>query len=126
MRLSEAIRLGATMKPQGFGQAFTPDGGSCALGAALDAIGVPQGYPFNIWPEMIKEILFWQDCPECGRAGAEIRLSMPAHLNDTHRWTRERIADFVELHEPLPTLSGTVVNDENVVEQPATTAVRQS
>jgi hypothetical protein len=36
-------------------------------------------------------------CPTCGFA-AEVFAMVP-HLNDVHRWTRERIADYVELLE---------------------------
>jgi hypothetical protein len=42
-------------------------------------------------------------CPDCTKADYVFRVI--AHLNDDHRWTRERIADFVETierhHEPL-------------------------
>ena len=38
MRLSEAIRLGAMLRPQAFRPLFTDDG-ACALGAALLAVG---------------------------------------------------------------------------------------
>jgi hypothetical protein len=38
MELSEAIRLGAMMKPQAF-RALVTDDGACALGAALLAVG---------------------------------------------------------------------------------------
>jgi hypothetical protein len=41
MRLSDAIRLGATLGPQAFGKAHDYDGktrASCALGAAADGL----------------------------------------------------------------------------------------
>lgn len=96
MRLSEAIRLGAMTKPQAFGGRI--DGGTCAREAACDAIGVDN------WFAAPKEWLDWAygnrlPCPVCG-----VVLSMSGVialcLNDHHHWTREAIADFVELHEP--------------------------
>lgn len=97
MRLSEAIRLGAMLKPQAFGtfraRTATRDDGAflglriiestCALGAACDA-----GYKRS----GIDQVHVW--CPACSlRAGV---LFHAMHLNDTHRWTREQIADWVE------------------------------
>lgn len=108
MRLSEAIRLGATMKPQRF-DGFDLDDSSCALRAAADATGVRDVYSYSsgrnilnygqlrrLYPVMCTE----GRCPACDRTGDLGWISH--HLNDNHRWTRERIADFVELHEPLP------------------------
>lgn len=88
MRLSEAIRLGSMMKPQAFG-AYHVRHKSCALGAARDAgFGKTQD-------DINAEALV---CPVC-----DIQLQqmvMVVHLNDRHRWTRERIADWVDTIEP--------------------------
>lgn len=94
LRLSEAIRLGAILKPQAFGHYFYQDGGSCALVAASEAMGVE--YSKIDWNVIVKEAGLPLECPECG-----VRPKHPAgvislHLNDRHRWTRERIASFVE------------------------------
>jgi hypothetical protein len=98
MRLSEAIRLGAIMKPQAFGMIF--DGiGTCAIGAAKDAVGELDVSPawfgiaevFERHPEWHYGIL---RCPVSGCSHIEGVIA--AHLNDYHRWTRERIADFIE------------------------------
>ena len=108
MRLSEAIRLGAMMKPQAFGVLIDDNGGTCALGAAYDAFGIkfdasgiPNGYldELDLWLHRIIELQA-ATCPECGLNTPAIGL-IP-HLNDAHRWTRQRIADFVGLYEPLP------------------------
>ena len=100
LRLSEAIRLGAMLKPQVFG--ILRDGiGTCALGAALEACGIVANhlnnleYVINRWP--------WTDakfhnCPGCGYWGYP--SAVITHLNDAHHWTREQIADWVETIEP--------------------------
>src|SRR5688572_14543061 len=107
MRLSEAIRLGAMLKPQGF-RALRDGGRTCAYGAAYEAAGVP----FEEWRKLPKDVAearlaevfpiiptLFHPCPACGlnfwiAAGIVI-----THLNDTHRWTREQIADWVETIE---------------------------
>lgn len=101
MRLSEAIRLGATMKPQCFGAEKSDDGGSCARGAAADAFGVAD------WFSIPREVLRFAcdttvGCPNCDRDPSTLGSIIAYHLNDYHKWTREQIADWVELHEPLP------------------------
>ena len=98
MRLSEAIRLGATMKPQSFG-VEQGDGGSCARGAAADAIGVTDWFetPWLKWATLECQTT----CPVCDKPG-HLAGTIAYCLNDSHRWTRERIADWVELHEGLP------------------------
>lgn len=110
MKLSEAIRLGAMLKPQAFGALYgelavvSPGdvlglraiATSCALGAAHDAGW--RGTVPNITP----------CCPVCsGRSYAPAGpvAATVMHLNDGHRWTREQIADWVETIEqrtPVP------------------------
>lgn len=118
MKLSEAIRLGAMMKPQAFdgvllkGQSVTVMGErvdipeticTCAIGAALDAIGRLPRIDYLegcIWtdPGCFFPILNKAaPCPVPGCEGADIDWALPvSHLNEEHRWTRERIADWVE------------------------------
>ena len=122
MKLSEAIRLGATLRRQTRGgQLFTNGHGankrSCALGATIDAIGLtPQpstnGTARNRitgeleksteayhWPPEWFDVMFTLDaCPAACGLTDRIRVLIP-HLNDTHRWTREQIADFVQAVE---------------------------
>lgn len=100
MRLSEAIRLGAMLRPQAFG-VCDPDR-SCALQAMAEALGVQrhEGYRdalFKHWP-WVHELR--AHCPACNCDG--IKESTISHLNDLHKWTRERIADWVETIEPQP------------------------
>jgi hypothetical protein len=99
MKLSEAIRLGALLHPQCFGTLYQIDGpeedaaivASCALGAAEQA-----GYRW--WAAYGDRRS--QPCPD-GCALHSAMAGMIQHLNDKHRWTRERIADWVELQEGL-------------------------
>lgn len=99
MKLSEAIRLGAMLKPQGFGE-FLFDGRSCALGAAMDAGGIPDDCAtvpnlLSRWPLLATAAV---PCPECddkhGSQG-DIHDNVTI-LNDAHQWSRERIADWIE------------------------------
>jgi uncharacterized Zn-finger protein len=93
LSLSQAIRLGSMLKPQCFG-ADRKDGGTCVRAAACDAVGI------DSWFDAPREWLnFSHDteavCPECGRQS--YLSSIAAYcLNDAHRWSRERIADFIE------------------------------
>lgn len=125
MELSAAIRLGAMLKPQAFGdlsvsrsrwwfRLFGPrEEATCALGAAFEAAGCVmverpadgsdssfRGAPAKAgvttliveheWPVLHAV----ECCPECVVPLQMFKL-IP-HLNDRHRWTRERIAAFVE------------------------------
>jgi hypothetical protein len=130
MKLSEAIRLGAMTKPQGFGGTHTartirhgqffPEEAqieeTCAVGAAMDAIGVQPreltpaergtdnfrrvrgtGEPthvFDVPSEWIDLLAIEMKCPICDQARQPLRTLIP-HLNDDHRLTREEIADVV-------------------------------
>lgn len=102
LSLSSAIRLGAMLKPQGFGcgSASPLEPESCALGAAYDAAGLTS--PARMFVDLAavfpllttafdgKKAL---PCPACGLRN---HYGLIPHLNDYHEWTRERIADFVE------------------------------
>ena len=109
---AEAIRFGCKLHPvQVYGHLSEklPDGsiGVCAIGAARAA-----GYDEN---SLDDEDNLWVDCPMDGphtvRFGPRVTerrfgcgqqekvYDMVAHLNDTHRWTREAIADWLETLE---------------------------
>jgi hypothetical protein len=111
MRLSEEIRLGAMLGPQAFGRAFIDDFGSCAMGAALIARGLARvkgrryesstgGKVTEIWPWLGK-LPSDMKCPVCG---CDLNFGGVVHLNDSHRWSRESIADFVATFEPQETV----------------------
>lgn len=115
MRLSHAIRLGAMLKPQGFGDlrvegelrpgdvlGLRSEITTCALGAAADAVG---GLDFadddNIvecWPWLAQPAVRCPGCPSWARAhtGTHDLFDVITDLNDEHCWTREQIADWVE------------------------------
>lgn len=98
MKLSEAIRKGAKLRPQAHGRYFESQGEtlcSCALGAAwegvelhwieIDAYGLEAAFP------ALKECV-WNPSKNryANLIGAVIRL------NDEEKWSREQIADYVE------------------------------
>lgn len=104
--LSEAIRRGAKLAPQAFGMLCDERGNTCTSGAALEGLGLmlvrrtadPIHYtllpsPFRPWP-VIRRYVF---CPLCGFAD-KLGVVM-VHLNNSHRTSREDIADFVETYE---------------------------
>ena len=98
MRLSDAIQLGAMMTSQAFRALFKGDG-ACALGAALLAVGVaPEQAGCSVrerWPWAFAVSV---SCPSCGRSRPVCQVIV--HLNDDHRWTRERIGAWVGGIEP--------------------------
>ncbi len=106
MRLSEAIRLGATMRPQIFGTTF--DGtGTCTWGAAYDGVGMLHrmmnggSFPDLIFAQQWGYAMNSQarhHCPHCNALYYTIHEFI-IHLNDKEKWTREKIADWVELEE---------------------------
>lgn len=122
MKLSVAIRLGAMIRPQGR-HAYLRHGKSCAVGAALEAIGVPlkdlgndmfertseheaaeefaRRPEFKEWSQINAKAN--QVCPSCSKDQGSVTNAIVC-LNNEHRWTRERIADWVESIES-PALS---------------------
>ena len=96
VELSEAIKAGAKLHPQGFGHYrtmyrrwpwSTPEVHTCALGAATEVTG---GTPLSEWPELLTTPVA---CPQCGMEDAVFRVII--RLNNGHRWPRERIAAWV-------------------------------
>lgn len=104
MRLSEAIRLGAMLRPQTTG-AIYKRGKSCAWGAAWEAVGgniehwtqngsiSSHSICEQYWPELNRKVahpLINDDRNDYNLA------SIIESLNDNPNcWTRERIADWV-------------------------------
>jgi hypothetical protein len=105
LQLSEAIRLGAMLRPQGLG-AYLRDGKSCALGAALEAVGTVPSQLESAGTTLGEIIHRWSvaavgaRCPRC-RGSYYVMTVVEAivHLNDHHHWSREEIADWVATYE---------------------------
>jgi hypothetical protein len=113
MTLSSAIRLGAMLKPQGFGSASSDATAprTCAMGAACEATGIAKDGAFSemldAWP-FLKE---HRACPSLSDLVYASRMScrdvtnpqrtidLLWHLNDGHLWTREQIASWIETIE---------------------------
>lgn len=101
MKLSEAIRLGSMLGPQTFHQLHRANA-TCARGAALLAIGIKDWaendeVAHTEWPILFEMRPELKSCEICGKEYvAELLVFAITHLNDQHRWTRERIADWVE------------------------------
>jgi hypothetical protein len=105
MQLSEAIRLGALLKPQAFHGPpaylnLKDAAKTCALAAAAEAVGdtyldIFRWRTDQRWPFMEEETR----CPECLSITYPV-VTMITHLNDFHQWTRERIAAWVATFEP--------------------------
>ena len=115
MKLYEAIRLGSMLHPQTFDhleefrRVYSPNPligvrkivvATCAMGAAFKALGITNETEVpNEWrseeevsvscPTKSDEVSYCGD-PDCSMS------DMVMHLNDTHRWTREKIADWLE------------------------------
>ena len=88
---SEAIRLGCLLAPvQAFGCYQDAPGTACVVGAMNLGWGKPVDY--SDW-DVFGAINFLP-CPPC-RVDLNSLASL-THLNDYHRWTRERIADWLE------------------------------
>jgi hypothetical protein len=142
MKLSEAIRLGAMLKPQahfGFRRMVTRrvDGwrgyllhrtvteiGTCALGSALDAVSkLNDASSFShIWMQWPWTYDFEVDMPQAvpqwaclnGSRRVDIVNAIYA-LNDVSCWTREQIADWVETIERERELSCEVISESIAV-----------
>lgn len=107
MKLSEAIRDGAKMCPQAFGTTEDGSGGRCALGAAMLSMGCLIHKLESHFPDLRTTV---KNPCECVQAGARLvglediyndnsLAVVIAHLNDQHKWSREAIAEWVEVAE---------------------------
>jgi len=111
MKLSEKIRSGAKLAPQFFGGLGDGSNGTCAIGAALHAVGellacqgpMRQKSCYDVFPVLWVRAGCPCDCenPKRIHSGREVNTmgEAIAHLNDNHRWSREAIAEWVETIE---------------------------
>ena len=118
MLLSHAMKLGATISKQCFLELFGIEGSSCALGSALLAMGsriedISAAY-IEIerrWTWLLAQK--YKLCPDC-KLQFTSAWQIIVHLNDEHRWNRERIADWVATIEPQETPSEQPVEQAEV------------
>jgi hypothetical protein len=89
MKLSEAIRLGAMMKPKGE-RFLEHEGKTCALGAACDAVGISTSAQNDVYGELKARWPMLND--------HKIVVAI-WDWNDISLLTREEIADWVETIE---------------------------
>lgn len=96
MRLSEAMILGSTMIRHVDRPASGIDEG-CALQCADIATG-----PYRGFQALVEENPFLSQrcpCPACGESATGFAV-VAKHLNDTHKWSIDRIAEWVASIEP--------------------------
>ncbi len=114
--LSEAIRLGSMLRQQAFGEytrvpvvklmgqdiEISEGLSTCAISAALEAVGAPLDEDWQFDRTIFHELALAASCPECGACEDGWCLDdVIPHLNDDHRWTREAIAGWVESIIPV-------------------------
>ena len=105
--LAEAIRFGARRRSeQAFGEYYQGRHASCALGAAYEGLYRLPEEVGELHPKRLDRL--WEclegtirTCPE-GCRKRLILAAMIIHLNDDHRWDRERIATWVAGTGPTP------------------------
>jgi hypothetical protein len=88
-KLSEAIRIGSKIRPQGTGLYFFA-GRSCALGAAYEAV---TGNYHESGTGGLPDMVHWME------EHFGLSLSMGGEIavkNDIDQWPREQIADWLE------------------------------
>lgn len=108
MTLSQAIRIGAMLRPQRYGGGMN-GAGTCALGAACDAAGIPElvvcyGDLSTInyaamarrWPILDRMVTL----PTAAAAPEPLYVAIYM-LNDCDKWTREEIAVWVSTIEQI-------------------------
>jgi len=91
MKLSDAIRAGSKLRPQQLFYTMENNEmtGACAIGAAHAA-----GYNVRHLDMTNVDV---KSCPGCGKAVFFPSIvSLIIHLNDYHRWERERIAEWLD------------------------------
>ncbi len=101
--LASFIRAGAQRRPdQAYGDYFSGQRASCALGAAYEGMYRLPREVGGLHPS--KDLEWFFDCLEgtvrkCPSEGCRKTLALASiivHLNDDHRWTREQIATWLE------------------------------
>ena len=137
MKLSEAMRLGSMLKPQAFDQYVDLENTkTCAMGAAMDAAGLIGdmwtayfgGSDHHVWRETWPwaNVPLVAECPACDLPLRQKVGAVVAHLNNEHRWTRERIADWVQTLEDAQTTPVESREEVSTEEHAETTAASEA
>lgn len=121
LRLGDAIRAGAMLAPQGYGEASarTDANETCAWGAAFQAAGLKgqnvvgdvgeslrgrsgakDTYAVVVPDSWLDIALQTSPCPMCTKTGKVMEIV--THLNDDHKLSRTEIADWVDTKETSP------------------------
>src|SRR5687768_6794175 len=100
---SDAIRHGSTLRPQ-TRMALALNGRTCAIGAAGEALGYDAEDLVSIGAEAILKrfpymLTTYARCPLGCNTAYRYLGAIVAHLNDSHFWTRERTADWLQSEE---------------------------
>ncbi len=99
IKLSEAIRLGSMLGPQCYGKYMRPgikENATCAMGAAMMALGLSFVDMSEVFPQLPQTVIHPVSGKECWLRNTIVSL------NDSYRWTREAIADWVATVEEAP------------------------
>ena len=99
MTLVEAILAGILLRPKARGGYFTIEG-ACVLGAAYLGLGLPLPVTIGEYHAVLTvlaarfpELMRQQACPVCH--AVKILGAVMIHLNDSHEWPREHIANWL-------------------------------
>ena len=107
MRISDAIRFGCIGTEQCHDRLKLFEDAkekTCALGAALIGVGIPfseieESYQWKgILPDIIQVVPHDLLVKTLGSGSPRLWTSFIVELNDTKKWTREAIADFLDEH----------------------------
>lgn len=104
MLLSEAMRIGASWSKQIFGELLDANNNTCAVGSVAQVVGLLRDVDCKygviidnlrkMYPIMNNNDRY---CPNnCPSPYKRDVLYTIFHLNDVHKWTREKIADWIE------------------------------
>jgi len=112
MTLSEAVTIGAALRPQCFGLPFRYEQpgvlGSCVVGAAYEALtgtvdlALPSGINvYRVLREAFPVAARPVVCPVVGCGDSGPLLSCATHLQDWHEWSREAVAAWIAEQEAV-------------------------
>lgn len=101
MKLSEAIREGAKLRPMGYVSYFPMNNKgelcSCAFGAAYEALMANTDYVyFNKLEAMVGVDTVEAQLKSPLNDGVYSLFTVVTDMNDSHKYTREEIADYIE------------------------------